>query len=50
MADKTTFTRGHMTELEIAHQERRNHGTTWTRNSQFDKDGYIIVKNLWNPE
>ena len=50
MADNTTFTRGHMTELEIAHQERRNHGTTWTRNSQFDKDGYIIVKKLWNPE
>ena len=25
MADKTTFSRGHMTELEIAHQERRNH-------------------------
>ena len=39
-----------MSELEILSKERRNSGSTWTRNPQFEKDGYLIVKNLWIPE
>ena len=31
-------------------QEKQNTGTTWTRNDQFDKDGYLKVENLWDPE
>ena len=31
-------------------QERRNSGTSWTRNEQFDKDGYLVVKGLWDAE
>ena len=32
------------------HQERINSGTSWTNNEQFDKDGYIVVKDLWDPK
>ncbi len=39
-----------MTEQSLLSQEWRNSGTTWTRNDEFDRDGYYIVKNLWNPE
>ena len=39
-----------MTEQEILLQERTHTGTSWTRNQQFDKDGYVVVKNLWDPE
>ena len=37
-------------EQQLVYQEWRNSGTTWTRNEQFDKDGYYVVKNLWDPE
>ena len=39
-----------MTEQSLLSQEWRTSGTTWTRNDEFDRDGYYIVKNLWNPE
>jgi len=38
-----------MTE-ELNLQEKINAGTAWTRNEQFDKDGYLVVKDLWDPE
>ena len=28
----------------------QNTGTAWTRNEKFDKDGYLVVKDLWDPE
>ena len=31
-------------------QERRNTGTAWTRNESFEKNGYLVIKNLWEPE
>ena len=31
-------------------QEKINAGTALTRNEQFDKDGYLVVKDLWDPE
>lgn len=37
-------------ELQILIQERTNTGTSWTRNEQFDKDGYLKVENLWDPK
>ena len=37
-----------MKELDLVGQEWRNTGTTWTKNEQFDKDGYFVVKNLWD--
>ena len=40
----------HMTEEQLFFQERKNTGTSWTRNEQFEKDGYLVVKDLWNPE
>ena len=39
-----------MNELEVMMQERRNTGTAWTRNEDFDKNGYLVVKDLWDPE
>jgi hypothetical protein len=38
------------TKHQIEYQERRNTGTAWTRNEKFDKDGYLVVKDLWDPE
>ena len=37
-----------MTMEQLAYQERANSGTSWTRNEQFEKDGYLVVKNLWD--
>ena len=39
-----------MTEQELLAQEWRTTGTTWTRNEQFEKDGYLPVKELWDPK
>lgn len=39
-----------MSELQLMTQERMNTGTSWTRNEKFDKDGYLVVKNLWDPQ
>ena len=39
-----------MSYEQIQYQERFNSGTSWTNNEQFDKDGYIVVKNLWDPK
>ena len=39
-----------MTELQLMMQERTNSGTAWTRNEKFEKDGYLVVKDLWDPE
>ena len=35
---------------QLQFQERLNSGTTWTRNESFDKNGYLVIKNLWDPE
>ena len=37
-------------KLDLLFTERRNTGTSWTRNEQFDRDGYFIVKDLWEVE
>ena len=39
-----------MNEVDILRQERNNTGTSWTRNAQFDKQGYFVVRKLWNPQ
>ena len=39
-----------MNEAQLLHQERMNTGTSWTRNEQFDKDGYLVVKDLWDKD
>jgi hypothetical protein len=39
-----------MTELQLMFQEKQNTGTAWTRNEKFDKDGYLVVKDLWDSE
>ena len=37
-------------EMQLMFQEKTNTGTAWTRNEQFDKNGYLVVKDLWNAE
>jgi hypothetical protein len=39
-----------ITEEQLLLQERLNTGTSWTRNESFEKNGYLIIKNLWDPE
>ena len=39
-----------MTEVQLMFQEKNNTGTAWTRNDQMEKDGYVVVKDLWDPE
>jgi len=39
-----------MTERDVLFQERNKTGTAWTRNEQFEKDGYLVVKDLWDSE
>ena len=41
---------GRMTEQDVIMQERFNNGTSWTRNEDFEKNGYLKVKDLWDPE
>ena len=31
-------------------QEQQNTGTAWTRNDIFEKHGYLVIRNLWDPE
>ena len=38
-----------MTPEQIKFQERRDTGTSWTRNESFEKNGYLVIKNLWDP-
>lgn len=39
-----------MTEEQLMFQERLNTGTSKTNNEQFENWGYLVVKNLWNPQ
>ena len=39
-----------MTEQDLLNQEKRNVGTAWTRNENFDEFGFLVLKNLWRAE
>ena len=39
-----------MTLEQIILQEMYNTGTTWTCNDFMEKHGYLVIRNLWNPE
>jgi len=39
-----------MSELQLMMQERQNTGTAWSRNDSFEKNGYLVIKDLWDPE
>ena len=39
-----------MTQQDIDFQERLNANSSPTNNEQFDKNGYLVIKNLWNPQ
>ena len=39
-----------MSEMQLMFQERQNTGTAWTRNESFEKNGYLVIKDLWDPE
>ena len=39
-----------MNELQLMFQERMNTGTAWTHNESFEKNGYLVIKDLWDAE
>ena len=39
-----------MTEIELLTNERVNSGTSWSLNEKFEKDGYLVIKDLWDSE
>jgi len=39
-----------MTQEQIDWQERVNAGTSPTNNEEFDKNGYLVLRNLWDPQ
>ena len=39
-----------MNEQVLQWSERQNTGTTWTYNESFEKNGYLVIKDLWDPE
>ena len=39
-----------MSDMDVMIQERKNTGTARSNNKEFEKDGYLIVKDLYNPE
>ena len=39
-----------MTDMQLISQERQNTGTAWTHNKTFEKNGYLIIENLWDSE
>lgn len=39
-----------MEQAEIDFNERVNTGTSWTRNQDFDRNGYLIVRDLCDPQ
>tara|TARA_B100000287_G_scaffold334384_1_gene319681 strand:+ start:2075 stop:2824 length:750 start_codon:yes stop_codon:yes gene_type:complete len=39
-----------MSDIQLMFQEKMNTGTTKTNNKQFEKDGYLVVEDLWDPE
>ena len=39
-----------MTEEDIIKNELENSGTSWTRNESFDKNGFLLIQNLYDPQ
>ena len=39
-----------MNQEQIDFQERINCGSSPTNNEEFDKNGYLVIKDLWNPK
>ncbi len=39
-----------MTQEQIDFQERINSGTSPTNNEEFDKNGYLVLRNIWDPK
>ena len=39
-----------MNMQQLQFQEKLNSGTSWTRNEEFDKNGYLIIHDLWGAE
>lgn len=39
-----------MTEEDIIKNELEHSGTSWTRNETFDKNGFLVLQNLYDPQ
>ena len=50
MTGNIDYKENNMTELQVMQAEKQQSGSAWTRNEQYDKDGYLVIKDLWDPE
>ena len=39
-----------MEDQQLLFQERRNAGTAKTKDAGFEKNGYLFMKDLWDPK
>ena len=39
-----------MSDVQVMFQEKLNTGNARTKNEKLEKDGYLVVKDLWDPE
>ena len=39
-----------MTEEDVIKNEFEHSGTSWTRNETFDKNGFLVLQNLYDPQ
>jgi hypothetical protein len=39
-----------MTQEQLDFQERLNSGSSKTNNEEFEKNGYLVIKDLWDPK
>ena len=39
-----------MTEEDVIKSELEHSGTSWTRNESFDKNGFLVLQNLYDPQ
>jgi hypothetical protein len=44
------WTKMEIDEKRLLEIERANIGSSWTRNEDFDKNGCLVIKDLYNPE
>ena len=50
MTGTINYKENNMTDLQVMQVEKQQSGSTWTRNEEYDKNGYLVIKDLWDPE
>jgi len=37
-------------DIDWGHKEKDLFGSSKTKNEEFDKNGYLVVRNIWDPK